>query len=324
MKAPAVPLQYRLNGSRYEIEGHRSRAGFAQLMKWQFSGGRARWPHWIDNKSHPPPPARVQGGTLIATWIGQSTVLLQTAGLNILTDPFLSARASPLQWLGPRRVRAPGLHIEDLPPIDLILLSHNHYDHMDLPALTRIARHHRPHVVTPLGNASYIRRALPALGIDELDWGASLHSGAAKITVMPALHWSKRGFFDTNRALWGAFVIETAGGIIYFAGDTGYGDGLTFRAIKASFGAPRLSLLPIGAYEPRWFMKPQHMNPQEAAAAHLDLESRTSLAIHHGTLHLTDEAIDAPVIALAEALAAQDIAASSFLVADVGQSIAIP
>ena len=315
---------YRLNGKRYEIAGHRSAAKFADLMKWQLNGQRAKWPRAMANAAHPPPPERVEGKALALTWIGHSTVLLQTAGLNILTDPFLSERASPVQWAGPKRVRAPGLAVKQLPPIDIILLSHNHFDHMDLPALKQIALRHRPRIVTPLGNGRYMQNAMAGLHIDELDWHGSLHSGDTRLTLTPALHWSKRGFSDTNQTLWGAFVIETAGGVIYFAGDTGYGEGNTFRGIRARFGTPRLSLLPIGAYEPRWFMKAHHMNPDDAAAAHIDLGSRTSIAIHHGTVQLTDEAIDAPAKALRVALAARNIDPAHFIVADIGQSIAIP
>jgi L-ascorbate metabolism protein UlaG (beta-lactamase superfamily) len=311
------------DGGRYRIEGHRGEAGFRDLLKWQMSGKRARWPKRVANRFHPPPPLRVEGHELIATWIGHSTVLIQTAGLNILTDPFLSERASPLSFAGPRRVRPPGLAAKDLPPIDLILLSHNHYDHMDLPALRDIARHHQPRVVTPSGNARWIKKATSQFRVDELQWGGLTASGNMKIHLTPALHWSKRGFRDANVALWGAFVIETPSGVIYFAADTGYGTGETFRHVREAFGPPRLSLLPIGAYEPRWFMHPQHMNPEEAVRAHEGLESRTSLAIHHGTVQLTDEAIDAPVKALAEALAAHAIDPESFLVPDIGDTISI-
>ena len=308
---------------RFHIEGHRAEAGFLDVMKWQFSGQQARWPAWIENRTHPRPPQRVAGDRLLATWIGHATVLIQTASLNILTDPFLSLRASPVQWAGPKRVRAAALDAAALPPIDLILLSHNHYDHMDLPALRDIARHHRPHVVTPLGNARWISKASQNFTIDELQWGGTIERDTAKIHVTPALHWSKRNLWGANTALWGAFVIETPGGVIYFAADTGFGEGQTFKDIRAQFGPPRLSLLPIGAYEPRWFMKPHHMNPQEAAEAHLHLESRTSLAIHHATVQLTDEAIDAPAAALRTALHARNIDPDRFLVPDAGQPVSI-
>jgi L-ascorbate metabolism protein UlaG (beta-lactamase superfamily) len=306
------------DGRRYRIEGHRGEAGFRDMLKWQMNGGRARWPARVENTPYPAPPSRVAGAELKATWVGHSTVLVQTAGLNILTDPFLSERASPVPFAGPRRVRPAALAARDLPPIDIILLSHNHYDHMDLPALRAIAAHHAPHVVTPRGNARWIRHASSRFRIDELHWGESLESGGARIHLTPALHWSKRRLFGANTALWGAFVLETPGGAIYFAGDTGYGTGSTFADVREKFGAPRLSLLPIGAYEPRWFMHPQHMNPEEAVKAHVHLESRTSLAIHHGTIQLTDEAIDAPVAALAAALSQHSVDPERFIVPDAG------
>jgi L-ascorbate metabolism protein UlaG (beta-lactamase superfamily) len=309
---------------RYRIEGHRADAGFLAVMKWQFTSRRAAWPSWIENRSYPAPPQRVPGGELLATWIGHSTVLLQTAGLNILTDPFLSLRASPFQWAGPKRVRAASYDAASLPPIDLVLLSHNHYDHMDLPALADIARHHRPRVITPTGNARYIRNAAKELAVSELRWGETVESEGTRIHLTPAFHWSKRYLFGANTALWGAFAVETPGGLIYFAADSGFQDGSTFREIREQLGAPRLSLLPIGAYEPRWFMKPQHMNPDEAAAAHLALDSRTSIAIHHGTIQLTDEAIDAPVTALRHALSRRKIDFDRFLVPDTGETVSIP
>jgi L-ascorbate metabolism protein UlaG (beta-lactamase superfamily) len=311
------------DGRRYQIAGHRGEASFRDILKWQLNGRRAKWPRWVQNRAYPPPPERVEGSGMKATWIGHSTVLVQTAGLNILTDPFLSLRASPIPWAGPRRVRAPALKADALPPIDLILLSHNHYDHMDLPALREIARHHRPHVVTPKGNARLIGHISPAFQIEELHWGETAGSGLARIHMMPAMHWSKRSLRDTNMALWGAFLIETPSGSIYFAGDTGFGPGSTFAHVRENFGPPRLSLLPIGAYEPRWFMQPQHMNPDDAVKAHILLESHTSLAIHHGTIQLTDEGIDAPAAALAEALSKHSVDPQRFIVADVGQVIDI-
>ncbi len=316
-------VNIRNDGRRFLVEGHRGQAGFRELLKWQMSSARARWPAAVANRDHPPPPERVHGNELKATWIGHSTVLLQTAGLNILTDPFLSLRASPLSFAGPKRVRPAALTAQKLPSVDLILLSHNHYDHMDLPALRQIAAHHQPVVVTPHGNARWISKASRSFRITELGWGERTSLGALRIHLTPALHWSKRGLFDANRALWGAFAVESPGGLLYFAGDTGFGSGSTFAELRAAFGAPRLSLLPIGAYEPRWFMHPQHMNPDEAVKAHRLLESRTSLAIHHGTVQLTDEAIDAPVHALSAALTEHSIDPARFLVPDAGEVVNI-
>jgi L-ascorbate metabolism protein UlaG (beta-lactamase superfamily) len=311
------------DGKRFFVPGHRGEASFADLMKWQFGGGRAKWPKRVANTSYPAPQPRVHDKELHATWIGHSAMLLQVAGINILTDPFLSERASPLAFAGPRRVRPPALTADTLPHIDVIVLSHNHYDHMDLPALRQLARHHKTRIVTPLGNGAYIRTAVNGLAIDELNWSEHVSFDGIRITLTPALHWSKRGFSDSNRALWGAFAMETQAGLVYFAGDTGFGDGSTFRAIRETFGPPRLSLLPIGAYAPRWFMKAQHMSPEDAVEAHLLLESVTSLAIHHGTVQLTNEAIDEPREKLAVALADRNIAPDRFVAPDVGQTMVV-
>lgn len=311
------------DGLRFSIPGQRGEASFADILKWQFTERRAKWPKRVANRNFPPPRTRVDGGEIHATWIGHSTVLVQVAGVNILTDPFLSERASPFSFAGPRRVRPPALHAENLPPIDVILLSHNHYDHMDLPALRQLSRHHCPRIVTPLGNGAYVRKAANGCAIDELNWSESAAIGNLRITVTPALHWSKRGFSDSNRALWGAFAVETPAGLVYFAGDTGFGDGATFTAIHRQFGRPRFSMLPIGAYAPRWFMKAQHMNPEEAVAAHALLESGTSLAVHHGTVQLTNEPIGEPVEMLAAALKNRNIAPDRFLAPDVGQTMVI-
>ena len=317
----AGPPSDHFDGERFFMPGHHGGKTFGDMVKWQFSGDPTRWPARLDNAPHPAPPARVDGEALRVTFIGQATCLIQTGGLNILTDPFFSERASPLAWAGPRRVRAPGLALKDLPPIDAVLVSHNHYDHMDLAALRALHDDHRPLIVTPLGNAAILRRTRRPLNVVERDWGEA-HSLGDHVTahLVPALHWSKRTAFDRNHALWGAFVLETPAGIVYFAADTGYGSGAHFRDVRARFGAPRLALLPIGAYEPRWFMKPQHMNPAEAVAAHEDLGAKASLAIHHGTIRLTDEAIEAPVAALAEALKRRAIAPGRFRVLEFGES----
>ena len=307
------------DGTRFFLTGHTSSARFRDLLKWQMNGRRSRWPKRVANGDYPRPPQRVEGSRLLATWIGQATVLIQTAGLNILTDPFFSPRASPFKYAGPRRARPPGVALQDLPPIDVILVSHNHYDHMDVPALAKLAQRGVVQVVTPLGNRRYMHKAMAGAAITELDWHHSFALGAVRITLMPALHWSKRRLSDANTALWGAFVIDAGSGPIYFAGDTGFGEGNTFREVLERHGVPRLSLLPIGAYEPRWFMKSQHMNPEEAVAAHQLLSSRTSIGIHHSTIQLTDEAIDAPVLALRAAAAAAGLAGKAFLAPEAGE-----
>jgi L-ascorbate metabolism protein UlaG (beta-lactamase superfamily) len=316
-------MHYTRRRKRFVVDGHSAGGSFGDLMKWQLGGGRAKWPKRLDNMAFPGPPPCVYGNKLCATWIGHSTVLLQTGSINILTDPLLSMRASPFQFAGPKRVRPAAYRADELPHIDVVLLSHNHYDHLDVPGLRKLLKHHSPHFITPLGNKRFLQRVTRSLDCTELDWRGSLEIGEMRITAMPTLHWSKRGFDDANHALWGAFVIETPGGVIYFAGDTGYGNGSQFLEIQDRFGPPRLSLLPIGAYEPRWFMKSQHMNPDDAVLAHSDLGSRTSLAIHHGTIQLTNEAIDQPVHDLAAALAARGVSPDRFVAVQVGETLEI-
>jgi L-ascorbate metabolism protein UlaG (beta-lactamase superfamily) len=311
------------DGQYFFREGQRD-PGFKEFLKWNTTSYPARWPWRVPNKPFPPPPRRVEGQELVVTWIGHSTVLIQTAGLNILTDPFFSKRASPMRFAGPRRVRKPGIALADLPPIDLALVSHNHYDHMDLPALRRIIKEHKPEIVTPLGNGAILARTKAGPRVTELDWWQSTDTGGIEITLLPAIHWSKRGLTDRNHALWGAFAINTPSGWIYFAGDTGYDDGSLFRNIGRRLGPPRLSLLPIGAYEPRWFMKHHHFNPDDAMMAHRDLASRTSLAIHHSTIRLTNEAIDTPAKDHGEALRRHGVSPSDFRIVEVGEPLWVP
>jgi L-ascorbate metabolism protein UlaG (beta-lactamase superfamily) len=258
------------------------------LLRWRFERRPAPWPAATLVRPGPPPPARLAGPRLLATLAGHSSVLLQTAGLNLLTDPVWSRRAGPFRGLGPRRIQPPGIRFADLPKIDAVLLTHNHYDHLDLPTLRALARRDSPAIVTALGNRAYLERhGVP--GAAELDWWqeAAL-PGGLPVASVPARHFAARGLRDRNRTLWCGFVLRAPDGPIYFAGDTGAG--AHFAAIAGRFGPPRLALLPIGAYLPRWFMAPVHLSPEEAVAAHLALGARTSLAIHFGTFPLADDA----------------------------------
>ncbi len=237
------------------------------------------------------PPQEVKPGELCVTYVNHSTVLLQTAGLTILMDPIWSDRASPFSFIGPRRYRSPGVRLEELPPIDLILLSHDHYDHLDLPTLEWLAAEYCPDFVVPLGVKKRLRK-LKTAAIHELDWGDSFETSEAQVCAVPALHFSGRGPFDRNSTLWCGYVIRILGKTIYFAGDTACGE--HFAQLRKIFGPPDLSLLPVGAYEPRWFMSPVHMSPDEAIQAHHVLESRISIGIHQGTFMLADDSLDTP------------------------------
>jgi len=289
--------------------------------RWLTGDGRARWPDRV-GVTPTVPPGRVEGSRMLVTWIGHSTVLVQTAGLNILTDPIWSERASPFSFAGPRRVRAPGVRFDDLPKIDLVLVSHNHYDHMDLATLKRLWVRDRPLIVTSLGNDTILRGA----GIDARagDWGQTIPApGGAAVTIERVHHWGSRWGVDRNRALWSGFSVRLPGGNIFFAGDTGWGDG-SWPAEAARDGPYRLAILPIGAYLPREIMQPSHMNPDESVAAFRRLGARTALGVHWGTFQLTFEGIGDPPRRLAAALKAQGVAPDRFVATDVGRPFEVP
>jgi L-ascorbate metabolism protein UlaG (beta-lactamase superfamily) len=289
------------------------------VLRWMLTRRKAKWPDFVANTPFPP-PSRVATGRIAVTFIGHATFLIQVGGVVVLTDPIWSARASPVSWAGPRRVREPGQPLEALPPANVLLVSHCHYDHLDLPTLRRVQAMWAPETVTGLGNARHLAKA-GIVGAHELDWWETVSVAGATITYIPAQHFSARTPFDRDRTLWGGFVIEAGGTTVYFAGDTGYGP--HFREIRRQFPRIDLALLPIGAYEPRWFMSGHHMNPDDAVRAHLDLGGPPSIGMHHATIQLTDEAIDAPAEALAVARAAHGVAAERFGVLAVGETAVI-
>lgn len=321
-RTPPPPAGARLENGRFTNPSGRAPRGLGDVLRWKMKGGtREAWPKTVPAVA-PAPPApvdRLHGAGIRATLIGHSTVLLQVAGLNILTDPVWSDRVGPTSWLGPRRVMPPAIAFEAIPRIDVVLLSHNHYDHLDRPTLAALARRDDPRIVTGLK----VGPAVPSRRVTELDWWESHDlSPDLQATYVPAEHFSARGPFDRNKTLWGGFVVTTPSGPVYFAGDTG--DGEHFAQIRQRFGPMTLSLLPIGAYEPRWFMAPVHIGPDEAVAAALTLETQTAVAIHFGAFPLADEGIDAPVNDLARALAATGRPDLDFRVPGFGAPIDIP
>jgi len=295
--------------------------GFADFLRWQRTRQAAQWPTWVENRATPRIPSQLAQGELAFTFVNHITFLVQFRGLNVLTDPVWSERVSPVQWSGPRRVRAPGLAFEDLPRVDVVLVSHNHYDHLDLDTLRRLEVAHRPLFVTGLGNRAFLLDHGPRRVV-ELDWWQQVREHSASITFTPAQHWSGRGIRGRNRTLWGGFVVECDGRRVYFAGDTGYAP--HFSDLRARCGVIEVALLPIGAYEPRWFMREQHMNPDDAVRAHLDLQAKLSLATHFGCFQLTDEGIDDPVIELAAARERHGLAADRFRVLETGETLHLP
>ena len=278
------------------------------------------WPGWIDNDPAVVSEVLARSEALRVTFINHSSFLIQVDNLNILTDPVYSDRTSPFPWAGPKRVRAPGIAFDKLPPIDVVLISHNHYDHLDVDALKKLYQRQQgsePLIVAGLGNGGLFSNE-GLMRFKDLDWGQSIEQDAVRFNFVESRHRSGRGISDQMKTLWGSFVIETSKGTIYFAGDTGYGP--HFSDAYAQFGEFYLSLLPIGAYEPRWFMKDIHLNPEEAVKAHIDLHSTHSLSMHFGTFQLTHEGIDKPVKDLAVALNKYQIKSDVFRVLAFGET----
>ena len=281
---------------------------------------RSTWTAWPDLVAVKPrrPPSLEDPDDVIVTFVGHSTFLIQTGAGSLLTDPVYSERASPVTFAGPRRVRQPGVPFDDLPAVSTVVLSHNHYDHCDLRTLRALDRRFEPVFVTPLGNG----RLLHAAGIrrvEERDWWQDAAIADLGIMLTPAQHFSSRGPFDRNLALWAGFVIAAAGRRIFFAGDSGYSP--HFSRVRERCGPMDLALLPIGAYEPRWFMKDVHMNPAEAVQAHLDVAARQSIGMHFGTFQLTAEGITDPLTDLAEALRSRSVPETRFRTLDFGESL---
>ncbi|MBO9126054.1 MULTISPECIES: MBL fold metallo-hydrolase [unclassified Rhizobium] len=320
------PVTDHFDGTRFFNPGGIAPLSFRAMLRWQFNGERQSWQKQVPSPfPQAKPDACVEGDGLRVTMVGHASMLVQVAGLNILTDPVWSDRVSPFSFAGPKRVTAPGIRFEDLPKIDLVLVTHNHYDHLDVATLKRLQAAHRPHFITPLGNDTIIRRAAPDAKISTVDWGDRIAiSDAITLDAEPAHHWSARGTGDRSMALWASFVISTPSGKIYHVGDTGFHDGINYRSAGEKHGPFRLAILPFGAYEPRWFMQGQHQNPDEAVHG-MQLANAAHVAGHHfATFQLTDEAMDAPVRALEAALREHGVARERFRPLRAGEVFDVP
>lgn len=312
------PRSDHFDGKRFRNLVPTRHAGFFELVKWLLNRDHGPW-RWREVTPAAPPQRRVDGDALRVTWVNHATMLIQTAEVNVLTDPIWSKRCSPVQWAGPARQHDPGVRFEDLPPIDAVMISHNHYDHLDAATLRRLAREHRPRFFSGLGNALYLRK----LGIEatDLDWWDSAELRPdVRLHCVPGQHFSARGLTDRDATLWCGFVLETAGGAIYFAGDTGWGP--HFAAVRERFGPLRLALLPIGAFRPEWFMCAVHISPRDAVRAAQALEARTAIPMHYFTFDLGDDGQDEPVEVLRQEL--ESAPGVRFAIPAPGETVEVP
>lgn len=287
-----------------------------EVVRWHWQRPDPSWPDWVEIAPSRELPA-LDEQEFSVTYINHATLLIRLNGVNVLTDPTYAERASVLSFLGPKRVHAPGIAFEDLPPIDAVVISHNHYDHLDIQTLQRLHERDQPQFLVGLGNETLLRES----GIDRvrpLDWGESVFVRGVKIIFAPAQHWSARGVLDRNKTLWGSYVIMDKTHRVYFAGDTGYAP--HFAQIGTSYGPFDVAILPIGAYEPRWFMKAQHIDPAEAAQAHIDLRARHSIGMHFDTFPLSDEPYGASSAAFLQQRADKQLRDDSLLVLKPGET----
>jgi L-ascorbate metabolism protein UlaG (beta-lactamase superfamily) len=289
---------------------------FKGLRMW-LSTPKAKWPKHVEHTGIPRLNEKLSPQQAAITFVNHATFLLQLDGLNILTDPVWSKRVSPFTWLGPKRVRKPGIAFDELPNIDLIIISHNHYDHMDLKTLKRL-RKFNPKVIVPIGDKA-LMQAIGLKDVVELDWWEEVEiNTSTKIVFAPTKHFSSRSLVDHNCSLWGSYIIQSHGKQIYFGGDAAYSH--HYHDIFSKFGSVDLALLGIGAYEPSWFMRESHMSPAEAVQAHLDLHAKLSIGMHFGTFQLSSEAIQQPIYDLKTGLNRLGVAEESFITISEGDT----
>ena len=318
--ARSMPPSDHVSGSRFH---NRDNAGDYSLSEelevgWALRTKKKNWPARFETTPYPAAAEPLVHGIRLQ-WIGHSTTIIQTPSLNIITDPVLFDSIGP-RFFGINTVTNPGVLVDSLPTIHLILISHSHYDHLDLRSLRALVDRQRsnpPMILAGRGVGAVLRTA-GLTRYTELDWNESVAAQDARVTFLEAVHTSRRGMWDTNTTLWGSFLIDSPDGRVYFAGDTAYGP--HFRRVYDEYGAPTLSLLPIGAYEPRWFMSRMHMNPDEAVRAHLDLHSQHSIGIHFGLIDNAGESFEAPLDDLTVARRAHGVDTTDFAAPHYGQT----
>jgi L-ascorbate metabolism protein UlaG (beta-lactamase superfamily) len=308
--------------SFYNPWGRMPRKGLWDILKWRVQGERSEWPERVENPKRPPLVER--SDALRVTYIGHASFFVQVKNINLLIDPVFSERCSPFTSVGPKRVRDPFVPMDKLPKIDFIFVSHNHYDHLDLASLSWLARNHKPMIYTPLGNTRIIKPCSDGCTMLAMDWHDTAPIGKdLSLSVTPAQHWSRRGFNDISRDLWGGMFLKTTDGqSLYYCGDSGFHKGL-FEEIRKKYGAPDIALLPAGAYEPSWFMKYSHMNPEEAVATFKLLQARQAMAFHHETFQLSDEPFEGPRTALEALKIKENIGGQDFIVPYPGDVLSL-
>ena len=293
------PVSDHFDGERFHNVEPTPDKSLGDLLRWNLGDKPAKTWQWRDIR---PAKPKQREKDLVITPVNHATVLIQIGGINILTDPMWSDRTSPVQWAGPQRYHNPGIRFENLPPIDVVLVSHNHWDHLDLSTLRRLRLEHDPLMLVPLGNSEFLNKH-GINGAEDMDWWQSrvVREGIEVVSV-PVQHWSTRTRMDLRKTLWSGYVIRTPRGSVYFAGDTGLGSGKVFSEARARLGPFRLALLPIGAYLPRWFMKDNHLSPTDALEAHRTLGASTSVPMHFGCFDLGDDSQDQAAERLREAI----------------------
>lgn len=304
------------NGKKFFNPAQNDLKSFWQVLKWKMTSDRMDWPESLPAKNHPLIPL-APNQKVSATFINHATFLLQFPGMNVLTDPVYSERTSPFTFAGPKRVRPPGVPFELLPKIDVVVISHNHYDHLDLETIKQLDAKFHPLFLVALGDEDLLQKA-GIQNVKAMDWWEEIRVRDIRFIFAPAQHWSARSLWDKNESLWGSFMIDSGATKVYFGGDTGYGK--HFLEIKNRLGAPDLALLPIGAYKPQWFMSFHHMNPEEAVKAHIDLGAGQSIGMHYGTFQMADEGIDEPIRDLGIAREQYKITSKVFRLLEEGEA----
>ena len=318
------PVSDHFDGQRFFVlpkPPRRSLGAHLSFVRGQIERGR---PPQVRPVVPDVPPLRVDA--LRLGFIGHSSLLVQVAGLNLLIDPVFAEWLGPREGMGPRRAHAPGIRWEDLPPIDAVLVTHNHWDHLDGPGLVRLWRRFGCRILTPLGNDAVMRRYDPEIAVEALDWGQDARLSARfTVHLEPSFHWSGRTPFDRRMALWGSWVLtDDNGGVLYHVGDTAYRDGRFFRRVAEVYGPPDAALIPIGAYEPRWYVGHEHVDPAEAVRIMLDCGAKRAFGHHWGAFRLTWEELDAPPRELERALAEAGVPAERFRPLHPGQAVELP